>query len=109
MQRYSVKFTARTGDDLDEAERRYVLDHVADVMDALAELEAADERLRDADMSVKLDDRLVILSVDVDGISSIDEAVEVGRAALRTASWTPEVASASLDFTSSCRSPSRSR
>lgn len=59
-------------------------DHFAEVMDALSELEDCDSRLSDADMSVHLREHEAIFSVDVEA-ETIDEAVAIGKSALRSA------------------------
>lgn len=59
-------------------------EHFAAVMDALVAQEDAEERLRDADMSVNLKARRATFTFDVEE-DGLDAALELARAAMRAA------------------------
>lgn len=85
MSSYTINLVAEVRSDLDDDEREFLMDHVADVTDELVACESADDRLANADMSVNLNENTVRLSIDVISTSGAQTAIDVGMAAIRSA------------------------
>jgi hypothetical protein len=83
--RCSVTLIAETSQaDADPAALAALRDHFTAVMDALADLEAADQRLSNADMSVCLAQHTAMFSVEVEE-QSLAAAVDVAQTVMRSA------------------------